>query len=231
MMIVVGNHEHKIYTSNTTSFPSPERLKRYMNHFNLSKEFYSFDYKNVHFIAMSTEIPLKRDTEQYKFVLNDLKKAAKNPNINWIVVFYHQVAYTSPSYLKSIPAIRDTYHPIFQKYGVDLILQGHIHNYQRSYPIEYNNENSDNPFIMDSAKTDYHNPKGPIFTIVGTGGAAVIHNFTGSPAPYTAVQFNAFGFLNLRVIHNGTILVGDFHDNDGTIRDHFTITKSGNKRE
>jgi aldose sugar dehydrogenase len=228
MKIVLGNHEHITYTSKTTYYSSPERLQKYMNHFNLSRQFYSFNHQNVHFIAMSTEVPYEPGSKQYNFVKSDLKKASSAHGIDWIVVFYHRLAYTSPSVIASISALRDTYHPLFEKYGVDLVIQAHSHNYQRTYPIKYNDEDSLKPFITDRNTASYHNPKGQIYTIIGTGGTAEIHNFTDSAARYTAVQFNAFGFLNINVLHNGTTMEGNFYENNGTIKDHFTIVKSNN---
>jgi hypothetical protein len=63
---------------------------------------------------------------------------------------------------------------------------------------------------------------------VGTAGANEIHNFSGPAAPYTAVQFNGFGFMNINVLNNGTTLQGNFYENNGTMMDHFTINKSIN---
>jgi hypothetical protein len=91
---------------------------------------------------------------------------------------------------------------------------------------KFNHEDSLKPQITDKNITDYHDPQGQIYTIVGTAGALDVHNFTRPAAPYTAVQFNVFGFINISVLHNGTILVGNFYENDGTIRDHFAIDKS-----
>lgn len=231
MKIVLGNHDHLTYTTRTKYYASPERLQQYMNHFNMSRQFYSFNYQNVHFIAMSAEVPYEAGSKQYNFVKADLQKTVSDPGINWIIVFYHRLAYTSPSVIGSIPGLRDTYHPLFEKYGVDLVIQAHSHNYQRTYPIKFNSEDSLKPLIMDKNTTYYPNPKGQIYTIVGTAGAPDIHNFTRPAAPYTAVQFNAFGFLNINVLHNGTTLEGKFYENNGTIKDHFTIVKSNNDNE
>ena len=41
--------------------------------FNLTKQYYSFDYGNVHFLAMSSEVPFDKDSKQYSFVSEDLK--------------------------------------------------------------------------------------------------------------------------------------------------------------
>ncbi|HTH22651.1 MAG TPA: PQQ-dependent sugar dehydrogenase, partial [Nitrososphaeraceae archaeon] len=177
---------------------------------------------------MSTEVPYEKGSEQYDFVKSDLQKIKSEPGIDWIVVFYHRVAYTSPALVHGIAELRRTYHPLFEDYGVDLVIQAHSHNYQRTYPIEYNPENSQEPIITDRDKTNYHDPEGQIFTIVGTGGSSEVHAFTGPAAPFTAAQFNAFGFLDISFIHNGTTLEGNFYQNNGKVKDHFTIIKSKN---
>jgi calcineurin-like phosphoesterase family protein len=226
LKITFGNHDHLSYPAESLTYHSPDRLQQYINHFNLSKQYYSFNRQNVHFIAMSTEVPFELGSNQYNFVKRDLQMSATDPAINWIVVFYHRLAYTSPTIVDSIKTLRDTYHPLFQKYGVDLVMQAHSHNYQRTYPVQFNSSDSLNPIITDKNVTNYYNPKGQIFTITGTGGAPDIHNFTGPAAPYTAVQFNAYGFLDIAVTHNGTILEGNFYANNDTLKDHFTIDKS-----
>jgi glucose/arabinose dehydrogenase len=228
MKIAIGNHDDKVYLD-VVEAPAKERLDGYMKQFNLTKQFYSFDYQNVHFMTMSTEDSYEKASMQYRFVENDLKKAASNNTINWIVVFYHKIAYTSPGMVGSIVDFRNTYHPLFEKYGVDIVLQAHTHNYQRSFPISYNKENSSDPIITDHDVSDYADPKGQIFAIVGTAGSNVIHNLT-STANFTAKQFYGYGFLDLAFTKNGTTLVGEFHDNNNTIKDRFSITKSSIKQ-
>lgn len=229
MKIAIGNHDDK-KNVNGIEVPTKERLDEYMNQFNLTTQFYSFDYQNVHFLAMSTEDSYEKGSMQYRFVDKDLKKAVSNNSIDWIVVFYHRIAYTSPGMVGSIIDFRDTYHPLFEKYDVDVVLQAHTHNYQRSFPIHYNAANSSNPIITDNDISNYSDPNGQIFAIVGTGGSNVIHNLTETPAKFTAKQFYGYGFLNLNFIQNGTTMVGEFHDNDNIIKDRFSITKSNIKQ-
>ena len=232
MKITIGNHEHRYYQEeNNTSYFSPSLLEEYMTHFNLSKQYYSFNHQNVHFVAMSTEVAFDSNSDQYKFVAADLSNASQNPNIDWIIVFYHRLAYSSPAVLGTIPMLRDTYHPLFEKFNVDMVLQGHSHNYQRSFPIIHNNTTPAKPSITDNAKFNYDDPKGQIYAIVGTGGFDEIHNFTGPAAKYIVTQFNAYGFLDLNVIQNGSTLEGKFYDNKDKIRDHFSITKPINKQD
>lgn len=223
-MITIGNHD----TDSTI------KLKEYTDFFGLKGQYYSFNYQNVHFIVMSTELPYEDGSEQYNFVNNDLSKVSLNPDIDWIVVDYHSLAYTSPANIgkgnSAEKELRDIYHPLFVKYNVDLVLQAHNHNYQRSYPIIYNNTNSENPIITDTNNNNnYYDPKGMIFGTVGTGGES-LYPLTGQ-APYVATQYVGFGFLNVDVINDGTTLSGKFFANDGTIKDQFTIIKSVNISE
>jgi hypothetical protein len=115
-------------------------------------------------------------------------------------------------------------YPLFQKYNVDIILQAHNHNYQRSYPINYNNESSSSPLVTDNDTKSYIDPTGQVYVTVGTGGSA-LHDLSGK-ARYMAVQYLAFGFLDISITSNGRNLTGRFYDSfDGTIKDHFTVIK------
>jgi len=215
MRIAIGNHENQ----------PPSLLGLFMSHFNLTKEYYSFNYQNVHFIALSTEISLGPGSEQYDFVNKDLAKAASDPNINWIIAYYHRKAYSSPSISGSFPVVRDTYHPLFDKYHVDLVLNTDEHNYQRSYPIKYNSINASKPIITNKNTNNYTDPQGRIFVISGTAGAHFFPLY--GKAPYIMTQFLAHGFLDVSVMNNGKTLSGRFYANDGSIKDRFTIDKVG----
>ncbi|MGZ5471656.1 MAG: metallophosphoesterase, partial [Nitrososphaeraceae archaeon] len=116
--IVMGNHEDE---------------DDYMNYFGLENQYYSFNEKNIHFLALSTETSFDEDFEQYKFAIQDLEKYSKDPFIDWIIVFYHQFIYGSGSGLEEEKDFRETYHPLFDKYKVDWALQGHLHVYERTY--------------------------------------------------------------------------------------------------
>ena len=167
LKIVLGDHD----------YDSDSVLKQYKNHFNMSQEYYSFNYENVHFIALATEIPFDINSSQYNFVKNDLEAASKNPDINWTIVYSYRPQYSSPSEHPGNNFLRDLYHPLFQKYNVDIILQAHNHNYQRTYPINYNNESSSSPLVTDNDIESYKDPAGQVYVTVGTGGS-VLHDLS-----------------------------------------------------
>src|ERR687889_1761689 len=178
MKVAIGNHDED----------STAELDSLMSHFNLTKPYYSFDYQNVHFTIIysspgetshhTIKAPLTKDSEQYKFIENDLAKASTDPNIDWMVAVYHKFAYTSPSTLAVVDELKKTLHPLFDKYGVDLVLEGHQHNYQRTYPMRYNSDNPSHPIVTttpDSNNKNSYTSEGPIFVTVGTGGAPLFN--------------------------------------------------------
>src|SRR5919108_5960069 len=144
MKITIGNHDDI----------SSSLLNQYMSHFSLSKQYYSFEYQNAHFVVLSTE--QTSSSSQYSFVKSDLAKASSNPNINWIIVYMHKPLYTSPSVHAGESTMRDKYHPLFDQYGVDLVLYGHNHAYERSYPIKYHKSSPSIPIITSGSKGSYN---------------------------------------------------------------------------
>jgi hypothetical protein len=132
--------------------------------------------------------------------------------------------YTSPSKHPPNTQFAEAYHPLFDKYGVDLVLQAHNHNYQRSYPLTFNSGKSTNPTPTSSEKTNYNNPAGEIYMVVGTGGRS-LYNLNGQ-APFNVDQFQGYGFLNLELSDDGKTLSGKFYSaKDGSIKDQFSISK------
>jgi hypothetical protein len=206
------------------------RYGDYIRHFDLENPFYSFDYQNVHFLAMSTGkgsvIPYVNGSEQYQFIQDDLNKAANNPNIDWIIVYGYRPFYTSPTVHPANEILRQTYPPLFEKYGVDMVITSHNHNYQRSYPLVYNIDNSRQPIVKDVNASQYNSPGVPIYVVVGTAGNN-LYDFRGQ-APYMASQFQVSGFLHVNITKTDRdVLAGGFLNIEtGNYDDQFMIVKS-----
>ena len=218
-MITLGNHDF-----------SYNRFEEITSHYELDPPYYySFNYGNVHFLSLATdEFDYQENSEQYQFVVEDLKTASSNPNIKWIVAFYHGPIFTENSDM-DYETLRDIYAPLFDQYKVDLALQGHVHNYHRSFPLQYNEEDPEDPII---------NSNGTIYTVVGSAGAT-LEEFEDYPE-YIGPLYYGHGFLDVQVTSNedSSILHGRFYDNDGILQDDFSITKlngekviTGNKGE
>jgi predicted MPP superfamily phosphohydrolase len=222
--IAIGNHEDD----------DNEDYSKYISQFGLTTPYYSFNYNNyVHVIVMDSDrTSFSSSSAQFNFVKNDLQAASQNPNIKWIIVSLHKPLYSSPntcsdSACDGLESFRDIYHPLFDQYGVDLVLEGHTHSYQRTYPLKFNSADKSKPIQTSTNKDTYSNPDGQIYTIVGTGGAS-FHTLSGQ-AYFTATQ-NAlagrYGILDVVISNDGNKLEGKFYENNGPVTDTFTITKS-----
>lgn len=104
---------------------------------------YVFRYGNVAFVSLdsndvSYEIPHNlgysqgRQTAWLDQQLTALNAAG---GVDFIVVFFHHCAYSTNAAHGSEGGIREFWVPLFDKHGVDLVINGHAHLYQRSVPV------------------------------------------------------------------------------------------------
>jgi hypothetical protein len=145
----------------------------------------------------------------------------------------HNPVYTSPngcsdSSCESDEELSELYHPLFDNYGVDIVLQAHVRNYQRSFPLEFNQESPLNPTVTSTSKGEYKNPNGAIFAIVGTGGGELKHELEGTSTFMAYQQDTKFGVLDMHFADN--ILEGKFVATDGSTMDHFSLSKTAKKK-
>jgi hypothetical protein len=79
---------------------------------------------------------------QTRWLEETLTAAARDESIDWIVVQMHQDALSSSKHGNgSDRGIRETWLPLFDRHGVDLVLCGHDHDYERSWPVRGCNRN------------------------------------------------------------------------------------------
>jgi hypothetical protein len=216
----MGDHEYSDTSGGATGI-----INQYLKPLNLTKTYYSFDMNNVHVTVIDPHVDYGSSSDQYKFIEQDLKTASTDPKIDWIFVVEHTPMYTSPSKHLGDSTIRDVFHPLFDKYGVDLVFGGDNHNYQRTFPLKYNNDaDSSNPIIVDRNQTNYNGDLlGQIYLITGTAGKS--HYYIQQQAPFITNQNdNQYGFLNIDINANNTSsLTGTFYSNRNDNEDDDTL--------
>ena len=223
----MGDHEYSDTSGGATGI-----INQYLKPLNLVKTYYSYDLNNAHFVFIDPYIDYEPGSAQYQFIENDLKTASTNPNIDWRFVVESLPMYTSPSKHPADFNIRDIYHPLFDKYNVNLVLTSENHNYQRTFPLKYNNGDSSNPIVANKDQNNYDTYNGVIYLVTGTAGRSH-YEFEGQ-SPYIVKQDDKnFGFLNIDV--NGKTLKGTFYANQygsgsgiespNNILDDFTLSK------
>ena len=215
MKIAIGNHDTD----------SSKIFKQITENHNLSSPYYSHDFKNIHFISLSTEHPFEEGSKQYDFIKNDLEKVSKNPNTDWIIVHNHKPFYSTKNDKDDAEELRNTYHPLFEKYDVDLVISSHNQYYERTYPLLYNHEDDQEPIVIDNSESNYYNTDGIIFLTVGTAGDELQDII--DKEDYYIIQKERHGFLNLNPEKDGKTIVGEFRtgEDDDDVLDNFELTK------
>ncbi len=92
----------------------------------LEETAYWIDYQGTRIISLNSNEKLEQQAEWLARVLSD------NPNQWTIVTFHHPVFSTAVN--RDNPEVRRLWKPLFDKYKVDLVLQGHDHSYARFVP-------------------------------------------------------------------------------------------------
>lgn len=104
---------------------------------------YTFRYKNVGVISLdandvSYEIPANLGIsagKQTKWLDRTLKDLRGDETIDFIVVFFHHCAFSTTVAHASEGGVRESWVPLFEKYRVDLVVNGHNHVYERTDAI------------------------------------------------------------------------------------------------
>jgi predicted phosphodiesterase len=163
LMPVNGNHDNlSVYYVGQFALPqqvSPGEEAQ-------GEEWYSFDYANAHFVMLSSEGTNK--TEQTAFLEEDLSKVdrAKTP---WVFVSFHRAPYTCGSaHQGDSVAPRENWQPVFDKYKVDIVFTGHVHNYQRSLPIRgFQTGTTDGEVAQAGPNGEPVNESGTVYVVSG----------------------------------------------------------------
>ena len=204
------------------------------------ENYYSFDYGNIHFINLASYYSgsLLSNGPMCTWLKSDLEA---NTN-KWTIAFFHAPPYTKGSHdsdsgEQAILQMRQNAVPILESYGVDLVLAGHSHVYERSYLLHghYGYSWDLQPeMILDpgSGEVDDTGPyvkqtsgdnagHGTVYVVAGSSGWIYGCCYGVHPAMYRSLA--EIGSLVLDI--HGDTLQGTFVRGDNVIDDYFTLVK------
>ena len=168
-----------------------------------SERFYSFDYGDAHFVALDV-YPKTLDlfgpgSAQYQWLERDLAATSAF----WKFVYFHHPPYSSGDH-GSILVIRNALSPLFEKYGVEIVFNGHDHIYERTKPIlDFESEG-----------------KGVVYIVTGGGGQGL---YGVGQSDFTA--YSESNYYVTKVTINGRMLELSAIMSDGSVLDTFTIDR------
>jgi hypothetical protein len=187
-----GNHENELGNG-------PIGYEAYQTYFALPRQqgqtdvtrglWYAFTVGSVRVISLANDDVCYQDGgnsyvrgysqgAQKAWLEKELKATRANHDIDWIVVCMHQVVVSSADQANGADlGIRQEWVPLFDKYGVDLVVCGHEHHYERSHPIRGQQQNQTLTPIPASTRTDVvDTSKGTVHMVIGGGGTSVGSN-------------------------------------------------------
>ena len=209
-MTATGNHEKYFnYTSYQTRFFMPSKTDP--NPLEIDKNFYfTLETNLVQWIFISTEHNYTKGSSQRLFLENALEQYRQKWQFKqrpWLIVVGHRPMYTSDKGANA-GRLQEELEPLVVQYGVDLAVWGHMHCYERTTPVKFNNVTDREHFSPDG-KVYKHNATtadqtSPIHLTIGMAGALI--NETWLPQPeWSHLRYATFGFGKL-YIHNETHL-------------------------
>jgi hypothetical protein len=238
-----GNHDMGSAESATQSGP-------YFEGFTLPKQgeaggvasgteaYYSFDYGNVHFVALDSEdSPKDVGGPMHSWLELDLQANDKD----FVIAYWHHPPYSKGSHNSDkrnsdMAKMRRNFVSLLEDYGVDLQLSGHSHSYERSMLIDGHYDVSrkfDSSHTVDGGDGDpigdggYHKPsagpaphEGAVYSVVGSSGKS-----SGGRLNHPVMVRSILDEGSLLLEVEGRSLRAWWINKDGSVRDHYQITK------
>lgn len=216
-----------------------------------TEAFYSYNWGNIHFLSLDSYGFESGSTRLYDtlgpqatWVKNDL---AANSS-KWTIAYWHHPPYTMGSHNSDTESelvnMRQKFIGIMERYGVDMIICGHSHNYERSYLLKgytgneasfsvatnaasgssayYDGSSNSCPYNLADGKVNH----GTVYVVAGSAGA---DGSVQAGYPHNAMPFSVDdgGMLYFEVENNR--LDAKFIRRDGVIADKFTIVKNAGR--
>ena len=181
-----------------------------------NEHYYSFDHANAHFVAVDTRRGEIYDAaNQLQWLENDLRA---HQDAAWLFVFCHYPGRTC-TYKEDTPEVVAKLLPLFDRYHVDVVFNGHAHTYERLYPLAQGQ-----PVDRDQ-DPNYTDPKGTIYIVSGAGGKLKKGEPTSSCGPTAFSKDETVVWTRVRV--DGPLCtIETFASVDDGLVDKVTITKS-----
>jgi hypothetical protein len=207
-----------------------------------TEAYYSFDYANVHFICLdSSDSDWSEDGLMVRWLRIDLALNRQD----WLVAYCHHPPYTKGSHDSDkdkdsdarMRKMREVVLPMLEEHGLDLMLVGHSHAYERSFLLDgvYGRSTNINERVNFKSARDgrpdgtgiYIKPsrgpaphEGAVYVVAGSSGQI---SGGGLQHPVMCLSLNVLGSLVLDF--DGLRMDATFVDDKSIVRDYFTIVK------
>jgi len=232
---VYGNHDARRWSFfNIFSFPEKGESGGIASG---TEKYYSFDYGNLHVVVLDTQTSrLQKNSKMLRWLEKDLTATKQK----WIVVAFHHPPYTKGSHnsdnladsFNRMRNVRENVLPVLEKGGVDVVLSGHSHMYERSWFMKCHYDDShtfnENHIVATKDKqkqigANYHKKNsGTIYITIGSS-ARLDKGELNHPAMPVSLHKSGSVVFD---IHDSK-LTANFISRTGEVADDFSIVKDG----
>ncbi len=213
-----------------------------------SKSYFSANYGNVHLISLDSQ---GQDGGPHRLFdttgtqVQWLKRDLAANRLPWTMVIFHHPPYSKGGHNSDtevqLKLLRENLTPILERYGVDLVMNGHSHGYERYYRLKnlrgLATSYDKNIHVAESTTGRYDGSANSCPILTKGQGTVYIVNGAGGALGGQSVDFPhpATIFANTTT---GSSMLLDVNDNrldaqvimaDGSVQDRFTIMKNVNK--
>jgi len=206
-----------------------------------TESFYSFDWGRAHFIALNSHDEDRTPSGRMaRWLRVDLAQTAAGGNADWLIAYFHHAPYSKGSHdsdkEKELVEMRRYLMPILEDGGVDLVLTGHSHIYERSMLMDgaYATNTTAAGVILDDGDGDPQGDgpyrksagllphRGTVQVVTGNGGGGM-----GRKGSLPLMRRILVAFGSTLVDIDGDTLTGVMLAATGEIADRFRIVKRG----
>ena len=218
---VPGNHEYAADPFDTENPEERQLSRRWAQRFEYpengpegtTENVFSIDVQGIRIIGLDTNLAKDKPVEHTAWLEEQLKD---NPN-RWTIVTHHHPVY-STSRGRDNPALREYWQPLYEKYGVDLVLQGHDHSYGRSAPLLAHEENVATGLRVAS------DGNGPVYVVSVSGPKMYeLKEYPKGEEPFVKHLANEQLYQVIDINHDEINYIAKTPD--GKVRDQFRIVK------
>lgn len=202
-----------------------------------TEAYYSFDVADVHFVCLDSYGSLRSPTgAMASWLANDLAANTRS----WTIAYWHHPPYSKGSHDSDVETelveMRQSLVPILEAGGVDLVLSGHSHAFERSFLIDghYGISTTLTPAMKKNAgsgreegsgayvkRAGRYPHNGAVYVVAGTSGQV-----GGGTLDHPAMFFSAAQLGSLVIDVDADRLDARFLTSTGTVADHFTLLRS-----
>jgi len=202
-MPALGNHEVEAGNGPLGYLSYQTRYRLPSNHSSSFRgNWYSFQVGSVLFVSLdNNDVVFENDGgvyagttsgpyllgysggQQEQWLEQTLQRASFDPTVDWIIAYMHQPAMSSSSSGSgSDLGIRQSWFPLFYTYGVDLVLCGHDHDYERSYAVRGTDPGTFlRPTVVSDSTDVVDTSQGLVHIVLGGGGTSSHDDVYGPP--------------------------------------------------